>query len=251
MNQLFVGKTRVALLFAVAGLTCTAVAEQRTVDVSALAHCRAIPSAGERLACYDALEARAVAGARTAPAATPTDTASSRSSATGSDVQAAQAPAGAAAPSSASTVGGAAPAVAATAPGAATAAGASTVGSATPSGAAAATGSATASGAPAGGTAAAAPRSTDLDDPANFGLTPHQLRPTPQGPGQIKSVVSRMTQDRLSNVDLVLDNGQTWRLVESNPRVRPGDTVTIKRAALGSYLLVTPSRRSYRVERTN
>jgi hypothetical protein len=60
-----------------------------------------------------------------------------------------------------------------------------------------------------------------------------------------------MTQDRLSNVDLVLENGQTWRLIEPDPRVRPGDAVTIKRAALGSYLLLTPSRRSYRIERTN
>jgi hypothetical protein len=33
--------------------------------------------------------------------------------------------------------------------------------------------------------------------------------------------------------------------------VRPGDTVTIKRAALGSFLMMTPSRHSYRVERLN
>ncbi|MBS0417404.1 MAG: hypothetical protein JSR66_06805 [Proteobacteria bacterium] len=217
MNPLFVGMTRAALTFVLAGLTCAALAEQRTVDVSDLARCRAISGAGQRLACYDDLEARAVAGAQNAPA-TPTDSAPSRTAASGA--QSAQAPAGTAAATGASA---AEPAVAA---------------ATTPEGQAA-------------GTTAAARRSTDVDDPANFGFSLHQLRATPTGPGQVKSVVSRMTQDRLNNVDLVLDNGQTWRLIESDPRVRPGDTVTIKRAALGSYLLVTPSRRSYRVERTN
>ena len=239
MNQLTVGMARVALSFTLAGLTCAAVAEQRTVDVSDLAHCRAISSAGQRLACYDALEARAVAGQPNAPAM-PTDGASSRAAATGSEVQSAQAPAGTAATTGAST--GAT---------ATTGAGGATADTGAPTGGAAPAVAATTPDAQAAGTTGAARRSTDLDDPANFGFSLHQLRETPAGPGQIKSVVARMTQDRLNNVDLVLDNGQTWRLIESDPRVRPGDTVSIKRAALGSYLLVTPSRRSYRVERTN
>jgi len=221
MNRLFVAIARVALSFTLAGLPFAAIAGQQTVDVSDLARCRAISGAGERLACYDSLEARAVAGARNAPAATPTDTASSWPAASDST----QGPAAAGAPT----------------------------GVATAPGAAAPTGAATAPGAQLGGTAAGTARSTDLDDPANFGLSLHQLKATPaaKGPEQIKSVVSRMTQDRLNNVDLLLDNGQTWRLIEPDPRVRPGDAVTIKRAALGSYLLLTPSRRSYRIERTN
>lgn len=71
------------------------------------------------------------------------------------------------------------------------------------------------------------------------------------GPESIKAVVSQVTEDRRNNVSLVLDNGQTWAFIEPDPRVRPGDTVTIKRAALGSFLMLTPSRRSYRVERLN
>jgi hypothetical protein len=47
----------------------------------------------------------------------------------------------------------------------------------------------------------------------------------------------------------VLDNGQTWTFVEQEPRLRPGDPVTIKRASLSSFLMTTPSRHSYRVQR--
>jgi len=90
-----------------------------------------------------------------------------------------------------------------------------------------------------------------LDDPANFGLTRHQLKAVPAGPDSVKATVSQITEDRLNNVYLVLDNGQTWGFIEPDPRVRPGDSVTIKRAALGSFLMTTPSRRSYRVERLN
>jgi hypothetical protein len=100
-------------------------------------------------------------------------------------------------------------------------------------------------------TSAPAARTADPDDPANFGLTRHQLKVIPQSQDSVKATVSQMTEDRLNNVYLLLDNGQTWGFVEPSPRVRPGDSVTIKRAALGSFLMTTPSRRSYRVQRVN
>ena len=87
------------------------------------------------------------------------------------------------------------------------------------------------------------------NDPANFGLSQRQLKIDSQGPSTIKAVVSQMTEDRSNNVYLVLDNGQTWGFIEPDPRLRPGDSVTIKRASLGSFLMVTPSRHSYRVQR--
>ena len=65
----------------------------------------------------------------------------------------------------------------------------------------------------------------------------------------MKSIVSQMTEDRLHNITVVLENGQTWAFIEPDPRLRPGDSVTIKHASLGSFLMLTPSRRSYRVER--
>jgi len=91
--------------------------------------------------------------------------------------------------------------------------------------------------------------SVNPDDPANFGLNPRQVKMAPKGPDAIKAVVSTLTEDRLNHIYLVLDNEQTWNLLDPDPHVRPGDSVTIKRAALGSFLMTTPSRRSYRVER--
>lgn len=93
-------------------------------------------------------------------------------------------------------------------------------------------------------------RAVNPDDPANFGLTRQQLKAIPSGPDSIKGIVSQMTEDRLNNVIVVLDNGQTWTFVEQEPRLRPGDSVTIKRASLGSFLMTTPSRHSYRVQRS-
>jgi len=105
----------------------------------------------------------------------------------------------------------------------------------------------------AGRAAAAAPPAhpVDPDDPANFGLSRRQLEVhgTGGGPASIKTGVSQITEDRQHNITVVLDNGQTWVFTEPEPRLRPGDTVTIKRASLGSFLMLTPSRRSYRVER--
>jgi len=48
----------------------------------------------------------------------------------------------------------------------------------------------------------------------------------------------------------VLDNGQIWTYQGDDGRLGPGDPVTIKRAALGSFIMVTQSKRSYHVTRT-
>lgn len=106
--------------------------------------------------------------------------------------------------------------------------------------------------APAAGAAAAPAHPVDPNDPANFGLSRRQLEAHPSGSSgltSIKTGVSQITEDRRHNITVVLDNGQTWVFIEPEPRLRPGDTVTIKRASLGSFLMLTPSRRSYRVER--
>jgi hypothetical protein len=113
-------------------------------------------------------------------------------------------------------------------------------------GGAAATTGPTATGA---GPAASPAASFDPDDAANFGLNRRQVEPHPAGPSAVKSIVSQLTEDRLHNITVVLDNGQTWAFIEPEPRLRPGDSVTIKRASFGSFLMLTPSRRSYRVER--
>lgn len=51
---------------------------------------------------------------------------------------------------------------------------------------------------------------------------------------------------------LTLDNGQTWSMNRPDPffRIKTGDQVKIQPAALGSFLLSGPSKRSTRVTRT-
>jgi hypothetical protein len=46
-----------------------------------------------------------------------------------------------------------------------------------------------------------------------------------------------------------LGNGQTWTLDDGPVLLRAGDTIVIKRAALGSFLMTTPTNRVYRVRR--
>ena len=91
------------------------------------------------------------------------------------------------------------------------------------------------------------------DDPGNFGLTPAQLRTAPAGPVSIQAHVAKIIESRLGvgHPSVVLDNGQTWTFTEpdDDARLGPGVPVTIKRAALGSYLLISPSKHSYHVRR--
>jgi hypothetical protein len=56
-----------------------------------------------------------------------------------------------------------------------------------------------------------------------------------------KSASGRMT--------VALAGGALWELDEPDPLLAVGDVVTITRAALGSYLLHTPSQRSHRARR--
>jgi hypothetical protein len=45
------------------------------------------------------------------------------------------------------------------------------------------------------------------------------------------------------------EGGEVWELDDPDPVLAPGDSVTITRAAFGSFLLTTPSRRTHRVHR--
>jgi hypothetical protein len=48
---------------------------------------------------------------------------------------------------------------------------------------------------------------------------------------------------------VLLDGDALWELDEADPLLAVGDVVTITRAALGSYLMQTPTRRLHRVRR--
>lgn len=104
-----------------------------------------------------------------------------------------------------------------------------------------------------------APVSTFASDPRNFGFSEAQQHAqaqphaAPQGPAAIQARIAKMIDNRAGRAYLVLDNGQTWVFVDADAddaRLSPGDPVTIKRASLGSFLLLTQSKHSYHVRRT-
>lgn len=96
-----------------------------------------------------------------------------------------------------------------------------------------------------------APAAAPPTDGQNFGLAPAQLHPVTTGPTAIEARIAKITESRTGCPVLVLDNGQTWTFneVADDARLGPGDSVVIAKAALGSYLLKTASRRSYHVRR--
>jgi hypothetical protein len=48
---------------------------------------------------------------------------------------------------------------------------------------------------------------------------------------------------------VTLEGGQLWELDSSDPLLATGDSVTIRRALLGSFMLKTPTGRTYRAYR--
>jgi hypothetical protein len=86
-------------------------------------------------------------------------------------------------------------------------------------------------------------------DPKNFGLTPAQQHIADLGPKSIAAHISIVSSDQLGRTLVVLDSGETWTVMDNDGRLSSGDAVTIKRAALGSFLMTAPSNHSYRVRR--
>lgn len=91
---------------------------------------------------------------------------------------------------------------------------------------------------------------------ADFGLDDRQLQARdPEAAARIParieariaSVAYRPTGERV----VTLDNGQVWLLTEvsSKGNLDSGDPVVVRKAALGSYMLVTESRLSLRARR--
>ncbi len=70
-------------------------------------------------------------------------------------------------------------------------------------------------------------------------------------PDSVSATVTKVGWRPSEEMILTLADGQVWVQLEPDTRakVKAGDTVTIKRAALGSYLLVTPSGMATRVKR--
>lgn len=116
----------------------------------------------------------------------------------------------------------------------------------------------------AAGTAAAAAPGTSTGAAAatpaeDFGLTEAQKQSRDSAnPARaekrlesLTAVVTAAEQARTGEVQVTLDNGQVWRQADTSMRlfVKPGDTVTIRAAKLGSFMLSLPGRPAVRVRR--
>lgn len=98
-----------------------------------------------------------------------------------------------------------------------------------------------------------APAPAVAGEAQNFGLTPAQRHQAPESPAAIQARIAKIIEDRrVGRSYVVLDNGQTWSFTdaEEDARLGLGDPVTIKHAALGSFLMTTASRHTYHVRRT-
>jgi hypothetical protein len=92
---------------------------------------------------------------------------------------------------------------------------------------------------------------------SSFGLfaqTPAPARAGDPPRAEIESLEARVTSIAAAadgSAVLALDNGQSWRQIGSNASLllKVGDTVVIRRAALGSFQLSTPTGRAAKVKR--
>lgn len=104
-------------------------------------------------------------------------------------------------------------------------------------------------------TAPAAAAAAASDPAAEFGLTEAAKRAkSPSKPAEPQSISARVVSLRWRKYGefvVTLDNGQVWEQIEPMPAatVRIGDSVTVKKALLGSYTLVTAGKVPTKVRR--
>ena len=110
--------------------------------------------------------------------------------------------------------------------------------------------------------ARAAPAAAAPKDPvAEFGLTeaakqakdPAKAAAAAAAPTSVTAKVISVRFRKYGEFVVTLDNGQVWEQNEPMPSaiVRVGDTVTVKKAVLGSYTLVTAARVATKVRRVD
>jgi hypothetical protein len=90
----------------------------------------------------------------------------------------------------------------------------------------------------------------ESERPEDFGLNQAQRGQPQRHLSSIAARVSGFSHSKQGGIQVELDNGQAWELDEADPLLARGDVVTIHRAILGSYVMMTASKRSHRVRRT-
>jgi hypothetical protein len=88
-----------------------------------------------------------------------------------------------------------------------------------------------------------------LSDAAKRARDPERARE--MMPESIVAVVAKVVRRPTGESIVTLENEQVWEQAEPGTTMllKAGDSVTIRKAALGSYVLVTPSRAAVRVRR--
>ena len=98
---------------------------------------------------------------------------------------------------------------------------------------------------------------------AEFGRSPERARPAPPPPQEVRAAqeldrisarITSLRADALGRLSFVLDNGQVWRMTESEGVFDfpdRGDTVTIRRGEIGGYRLDWGTNIGVRVARAN
>ena len=87
------------------------------------------------------------------------------------------------------------------------------------------------------------------DDARSFGLSAAQLQANKPVTASVQGQVKALTTDAAQKLQLTLDNGQIWQILDDDVRLNVGDEVSIRRAALGSFLLTTKLKFVYHVRR--
>jgi hypothetical protein len=89
--------------------------------------------------------------------------------------------------------------------------------------------------------------------PASTVAKPVKARSADPATAALAGTVSAVAQLRDGRMTYTLADGQRWTQVEADARVEVavGNPVTVRRAMLGSYLLVTPSGATTRVRQGN
>jgi hypothetical protein len=102
-------------------------------------------------------------------------------------------------------------------------------------------------------TATPVPAPTVARPPApveDFGLSATQKTPVTSEIQAITAAVTAVGHGSNGRVLVGLDNGESWEIEDSpDALLSVGDTVKIRRASLGSFLMVTPAKLSHRVRR--
>jgi hypothetical protein len=97
---------------------------------------------------------------------------------------------------------------------------------------------------------ATAPAASPAEVPKpSFGLYAAEHPAAPKPAGLLNAKIIGLGAGADGRTQVTLDGGQLWELDVADPLLAKGDPVTIKRAALGSFIMTTPTGRTHRAHR--